>query len=97
MSNSLFSDFFEFSSEAMRFAFEAQEVISIRMLQFARGDGTLKEAVAMISEKTTAAIDAQIAGGLAVALGDPASGPIQALRCYGNRVSANKLRLSQSY
>ncbi|HWG05221.1 MAG TPA: hypothetical protein VG271_09445 [Beijerinckiaceae bacterium] len=97
MSSNPIFDFFEFSNAAMNLAWEAQEVVCMRVHQFARGDGTLTEAVTMVSEKVTVFMDAHVAGGLAVALGHPASGPINALRCYGDRVSANKLRLSQIY
>jgi hypothetical protein len=88
-------DFFEFSREAIRLAFEAHEVICMRVQQFARGDGNLQEAVAMVSEKAAALVEANVASSLSIAFGHPASGPIDALRCYGKRVAANKLRLNQ--
>ena len=96
MSSNPVFDFFEYSREVTRLAFESQEVVCMRVLQFSQGRGTVKEAVEMISEKANALMDAHVAGGLSLAFGHPSSGPIDALRCYGRRVSANKLRFSQS-
>jgi hypothetical protein len=89
-----FVDLMAFTGEAIRLALNAQEVIRMRVLQFACGDGTLSEATAMISEKTDAFMDAQLAAGLSVMTGRPGSAAIGALRCYSDRVEANLIRLN---
>ena len=89
-----FFDLMTFPGEALRLALNAQEVIRMRVIQFALGDGTLSEASAMISEKTDAFMDAQLTASLSFMAGRPCSAAIGALRCYSGRVEANLIRLN---
>ncbi len=89
-----FVDLIALTGEAIRLALDAQEVIRIRALQFARGDGTLSEVSAMISEKTDAFMAAQMVVSFSFMAGRPYSAAIGALRCYSGRVEANLTRLN---
>jgi len=63
-------DFWDNMAEAMRFACEAQGVISTRLMLFASGaPNAAEEAERMISEKIVAFSDARIAAGQALADG----------------------------
>lgn len=91
---SFFSDFLSFQREAYVAALASQEVIRMRVTQFALGKGTFSEAASMVTEKADAFVDAQFATGLSFASGRPASAALDALRCYTHRVEANQARLT---
>jgi hypothetical protein len=88
-----FVELMAFPAEVVLCALDAQDVIRMRVTQFARGEGTLSEASAMIAEKADAFLDAQLAANLAFMLGRPGSAALGALRCYSERVDANRTRL----
>ena len=82
--------------EAWRFAAQAQQVMSLRMMRFWTNDANAgAEAARMQSEKMAAAAEAQLAAGMALLRGETA---VTALRRaavpYRRRVSANHRRLS---
>src|SRR5260370_22954295 len=81
--------------EAVRFACEAQSVISLRLLLLATGGpGSSDEAIRMMSEKVDAFAEAEIAG--AQALADGCGIDVAAERAFAplqRRVHANRLRL----
>ena len=56
--------------DAMRFGFEVQSVIALRLLKFATGGaGSGAESTRMVTEKVEALADAQTAGAVALAQG----------------------------
>jgi hypothetical protein len=81
--------------KAVRFACEAQGVISLRMLLFATGGrGSSDEAFLMIAEKVDAFAEAEVAAGQALMNGRGLE--IAAERAFATlqrRVHANSLRL----
>jgi hypothetical protein len=86
-----------FSMKAWQIGFEAQSVIALRMLRIAPGGARAEaEASRMLTEKTLAAGEAQVAATTAVMKGHKehiVAG--KALAVYRKRVRANKRRLSR--
>ena len=82
--------------EAWRFAAQAQQVMTLRMMRFWANDaGSGAEAARMVSEKMAAAAEAQLAVGVALLKGESAATAIRrATVPYRRRVSANHRRLS---
>ncbi len=83
--------------KAAQFAYEAQWVVALRMLQLAEG-GPLAaaEAQRMITEKFAALAAAQTAGALALATGaTPSGAATRALAPVKRRVRANRRRLTR--
>ena len=82
--------------EAWRFAAQAQQVMSLRMMRFWTNDANAgAEAARMVSEKMAAAAEAQFAAGMALLKGETAATALRrAAVPYRRRVSANHRRLS---
>jgi hypothetical protein len=83
--------------KAMQLGFDAQNVIALRMMRFAKGDaGALNEARRMVVEKITASAEAQTTAASGIISGKKdtvvANKVIRVLR---KRVRANKRRLSR--
>lgn len=77
-----------------RLAFDAQQVIAMRMLKLAAGGAAAqREAVMMVNEKVKAMADSQTAFLKAVSTGKSDKAPKRAVSVYQRRVSANKRRL----
>lgn len=83
--------------DLMRFGFDAWSVMALRIAKIAAGGpAATVEAQRMISEKATAAIEAQVAAGLALVGGhDGAAAGNKALAVYKKHVRANRRRLSR--
>jgi hypothetical protein len=85
---------FSLSMDAMSLGFEAQSVIGMRLVKAAWGGANAqKEAHLMISEKTQAAVDAQMVLARSVLVGEGHLGPARAMALYRRRVKANQRRL----
>jgi hypothetical protein len=81
-------------SQAARLGMEAQQVIGLRLADFASGRGTHHEMVRMVIEKPAAFAAAQMEATLALARGSKthvAAG--KALEVYSKKVRANRKRL----
>lgn len=91
----MLSPFFSLSLEATRLAFEAQQVIALRMLQVWTGDPrAARERDRMISEKITAAAVASMTAATALATGQSQVTVARRLvRGYSTTVRANRRRL----
>ena len=82
--------------DAWRFAAEAQQVMTMRMMRFWQCDATAgAEATRMVTEKMAAAAEAQMAAGLALMRGQSLSTALKrASTPYRRRVRATHRRLS---
>ncbi len=82
--------------ETSQMAFEAQEVVAMRLMKIGRGDAAASaEAQQMVVEKTLAIGEAWMAAtGAAMRNGSPESVAAAFLRPYRKRERANKRRLS---
>ena len=82
--------------DAWRFAAEAQQVMTMRMMRFWQCDATAgAEATRMVTEKMAAAAEAQMAASLALLRGQGAAVALaRAATPYRRRVRANHRRLS---
>jgi len=82
--------------DAWRFAAEAQQVMTMRMMRFWQCDATAgAEATRMVTEKMAAAAEAQMAAALALMRGQSLSTALKrASTPYRRRVRANHRRLS---
>lgn len=82
--------------EAWRFAAEAQQVMTLRMMSFWRNDAAAgREATLMVTEKIAAAAEAQAAIAAALMSGQSAQTALmRATTPYRRRVRANRKRLS---
>lgn len=80
----------------MQLGFEAQNVIALRMMQFAAGGARRDEAQRMISEKIAAGVEAQATAvsGMVTGRKDTVIAG-QVLRGLQKRVRSNKRRLSR--
>ncbi len=78
-----------------RFGLEAQEVITARLLGFARQDASASlETARMVNEKFVAFFEAQLAVGVAVATGKSSMVAVsEFVKPYRKRVRANHRRL----
>ena len=83
--------------ETSQMAFEAQEVVALRLTKIGRGDAAAsEEAQQMVIEKTLAIGEAWMAAAGAVASNaSPQSVAAAFLRPYRKRVRANRRRLSR--
>jgi hypothetical protein len=82
--------------DAFQFGLEAQSVIGLRLLKAALGSaGAHDEARLMITEKTQAALDAQLVMATSAISGEGHLGPARALAIYRRRVRANHRRLTR--
>jgi hypothetical protein len=81
--------------EAVKFGFEVQSVITMRLLKIASGEaGSAAECMRMITEKVEAAVAAQNAGAVALAQGKGIkTATKRAIAPVKRRVRANKRRL----
>jgi len=88
------ASWFDLSMSAMQLGLEAQSVIALRMMKMAAGGPAAEaEASRMISEKTHAALDAQMQVGLSAMSGRLDLAPARAIALYRRRVRANQRRL----
>ena len=88
------ASWFHLSVSAMQLGFEAQSVIALRMMKMAAGGPAAEaEASRMVSEKTKAALDAQMQIGLSAMSGRLDLAPARAIALYRRRVRANQRRL----
>jgi geranylgeranyl pyrophosphate synthase len=93
----MFNPWLGVAHDAARLLFEAQWVVAARMARIAAG-GTVAETEVqrMVTEKTAAFVEAQIAAASALAGGRKAPAAAKrALRVYGRRVRGNRRRLSR--
>jgi hypothetical protein len=82
------------SMSAMQLGLEAQGVIALRMMKMAAGGAAAEaEVQRMVSEKTKAALDAQLQFGISVMSGRLDLAPARAIALYRRRVRANRRRL----
>jgi len=82
------------SMSAMQLGLEAQSVIALRMMKMAAGGAAAEaEVQRMISEKTQAALDAQLKIGMSAMSGRLDLAPARAIALYRRRVRANQRRL----
>lgn len=82
------------SMSAMQLGLEAQGVIALRMMKMAAGGAAAEaEVQRMVSEKTKAALDAQLQFGLSAMSGRLDLAPARAIALYRRRVRANRRRL----
>ena len=85
---------FGVSMSAMQLGVEAQSVIALRMMKMAAGGAAAETEVRrMISEKTEAALDAQLQIGRSAMSGRLDLAPARAIALYRRRVRANQRRL----
>jgi hypothetical protein len=86
---------FDLSTSAMQLGLEAQSVIALRMMKLAAGGAAAEaEFSRMVSEKTEAALDAQVEIGKSAISGRLDLAPGRAIALYRRRVRANRRRLS---
>lgn len=83
--------------ETSQMAFEAQQVVALRLDKLARGGAAAPVEVAfMISEKATAAAEALMSASLAgLRSGDPHRAATAFLLPYRRRIRANRRRLTR--
>jgi hypothetical protein len=78
-----------------RAGFEAQQVIALRLAKLALGGpAATTEMNRMVSEKMTAAVEAQSAAAAAMMTGDAAEIPSRTVALYRRKMRANRNRLS---
>ena len=84
--------------ESLRYVADVQQVMALRMIKFARGGPrAFHEAVQMTTEKEKAFGEAQFAGAVAVANGQPPAEVSKRMaKPYHRRVKANLKRLRKS-
>jgi hypothetical protein len=85
------------ATDAFSFAFACQQVIAMRLMRIALGgaDGH-REATRMVTEKATAAVQAQFAAAQAIITGGPAGAAAAAAHVYRRAVRANGRRLRRT-
>ncbi|HEY5007298.1 MAG TPA: hypothetical protein VII42_04790 [Caulobacteraceae bacterium] len=89
------SSWLSLSMSAMQLGIEAQSVIALRMMKVAAGGKAAEiEMQRMISEKTEAALDAQLQIGKSAMSGRLDLAPARTVALYRRRVRANQRRLS---
>jgi hypothetical protein len=88
------SSWLSLSMSAMQLGIEAQSVIALRMMKVSAGGAAAEaEVQRMISEKTEAALDAQLQIGRSAMSGRLDLAPARAIALYRRRVRANQRRL----
>jgi hypothetical protein len=89
----------KFWMDAVKFNLEVQSVVSMRLMKIAAGGAEGgAEYTRMVHEKAEAAVDAQTAGGLALANGRSIKAAAKAAMVpVKKRVRANRKRLSRSH
>jgi hypothetical protein len=94
----MFNPWLAWSVKVFQMGIEAQNVIALRMLRLASGGARMEtEASRIVTEKTTAAAEAQAVAAVAAFGGRPPHVVAnKALRVVKKRVRANKRRLSRS-
>lgn len=92
----MFESWFILARKAMVLGFQAQNVITLRLMRLAAGGtGSQTEAMRMVADKTAALAEVQIIGATAAFTGQSANvtaGKI--LKTYNKRVRANRRRFS---
>lgn len=90
-------NWWQLAFETSRMAFEAQEVVAMRLTKIGRGDAAASvEAQQMVMEKTLVIGEAWMAAtGAAIRNGSPQSVASAFLGPYRKRVRANRQRLSR--
>lgn len=93
----MFNPWLGVAYDAARLLFEAQWVVSARMSRIAAGGAVAEtEVQRMVTEKTAAFMEAQIAAASVIAGGRKAPAAAKrALRVYRKRVRGNRRRLSR--
>jgi hypothetical protein len=93
----MFNPWFALSLKAVEMGMEAQSVIALRILRMATGGGRAEaEANRMVTEKVTAAAEAQAVASVAAISGKPQHVVAnKALKVFKKRVRANRRRLSR--
>jgi hypothetical protein len=92
----VFNSWFALAYEAAQLGFDAQRVITLRLMRLASGGASAQtEAKRMISEKPAALLEAQIAAATALGGGKRNSAAKKALGVYKKRVRTNRRRLSR--
>jgi hypothetical protein len=92
----VFKSWFPLAYEAAQLGFDAQRVITLRFMRLATGGASGQdEAQRMISEKSAAFAEAQIAAAGPLAGGKSDVATKKVLAVYKKRVRANKRRLSR--
>jgi hypothetical protein len=87
---------FQLPLDAMRLGIEAQSVIALRMMKMATGGAAAQREISlMVSEKTRAAVDVQLAVGLSALSGKAHLAPARTVALYRRRVRANQRRLTK--
>jgi hypothetical protein len=82
------------SFDVWRASLEAQQVIGLRLAKLARGGAAATaEANRMVSEKISAAAEAQQAAATAMLTGNAAQIPARTVRLYRRKMRANRQRL----
>ena len=81
-------------ADAFAFALACQQVMALRMTRIALGGAMAdREARRMVSEKATAAVEAQVAAAMGMATGGPARAARAAASVYRRAVQQNRRRL----
>lgn len=82
--------------DSAKLGWDAQRVIGLRLMRLAAGGpGAQAEAQRMVTEKSTAFVEAQMAFATAIATGQGHHGPKRVLAGYRRKVRANRKRLSR--
>jgi hypothetical protein len=82
------------SFDIWRAGLEAQQVIALRLARLARGGASASaETNRMVSEKITAAVEAQQAAATALLTGKAAQIPARTVALYRRKIRANRKRL----
>jgi hypothetical protein len=90
----VFNRWFTLASQATKLGFDAQHVIALRVIRLAIGGAAgHAEAQRMLSEKSAAFLEAQVAAAGALVSGKGAVATKKVLAVYTKRVRANKRRL----
>src|SRR5215203_5059426 len=87
----------QLSLDLLRLAFEAQNLISLRLFRMATGGvPALPEALRMVPEKVSALAEAQALVATSAVEGRPQRAPKRVVNDYRRRVAANKRRLMKA-
>ena len=94
----MYNPWFAFAYNAARLGFEAQHVITLRLMRLAGGGASgIAEGQRMVTEKMPALVEAQVGAATELAKGRrPEAAARKAIRVYKKRVGANKRRLSHA-
>jgi hypothetical protein len=92
----VFNSWFALAYKAAQLGFDAQHVITLRLMRLASGGASAQtEAKRMISEKPAALLEAQIAAATTLGGGKSNSAAKKVLDVYKKRVRTNRRRLTR--